>query len=170
MKEKGVKQMIVIDPECYRTFSRDFPQFYPEWKMEVKHITELVADGIRDGKLSFNEIDRNVTYHDPCRLGRHSNIYDAPGEILRALAPNFKEMRHSREESYCCGVGAWVGCTPLAKLQRHERIKEAEEVADLMVTACPKCNIHFRCSLNEPESEYSIEVADLISLAGGALK
>jgi len=170
LKEKGVKQMVVIDPECYRTFARDYPQFYPDWKMDVKHITEVVADGIREGKLSFNRINRTVTYHDPCRLGRHSGIYDAPREILRALVTNFNEMEHSREDSYCCGVGAWVGCTPLAKLQRHERIKEAEQVADLMVTACPKCNIHFRCSLNEPDASYELEVADLIALAGGALK
>jgi len=169
VKARGVKRMVVLDPECYRTFAHDYPRFFPDWKVDVKHVTEVVAQGIRDGKLKFRQTDRPVTYHDPCRLGHHSGIYDAPRELLRALSSNFREMEHSRETSYCCGVGAWAGCTPLAKAQRGARLEEAGRVAEVMVTACPKCNIHFRCSLVEPGAPYRVQVADLLTLAGGAL-
>ena len=145
-------------------------RFFPDWKMEVSHITEVVAQGVRDDKLSFRQTDRSITYHDPCRLGRHSGVYDAPRDILRALSSSFREMEHNREDSYCCGVGAWAGCTPLAKAQRGARLAEAMKVAEVMVTACPKCNIHFRCSLGEPQSPYKVEVTDIIAMAGGALK
>ena len=93
--------------------------------------------------MNFRRFDLKVTYHDPCHLGRHAEVYDAPREILKAV-PGLKliEMKNSRELSRCCGGGAGVK-TAYPKISSKaaiRRLKEAEKTgAEILVTTCPFC-------------------------------
>ena len=127
-----------------------------------------MAKAIQSKTLKFNEFDAQVTYQDPCRLGRHMGVYDAPRTIIESI-PNiqFHEMIKNRQKSICCGVGNWLTCGAVAKTIQSNRFREAKQVgANILLTACPKCEIHFKCALHDEKlkQEVNIEVKDLISL------
>jgi Fe-S oxidoreductase len=118
-------------------------------------------------------MDSTVTFHDPCRLGRHMGIYDEPRALISAIPGlTFVEMPRSRERAICCGVGGWMNCTSFSKMIQANRLKEARAAgADVLVTACPKCEIHLKCALNDQalRDEVGIEIKDLVSLAASHL-
>ena len=177
IKESGVKKIVFSCPEGYRTFKIDYPQ-YVELDCELIHITELIAQNL--STLSFgtkrnNPEVKRVTYHDPCRLGRHLGVYEPPREIIKAI-PNIKlvEMEHRGNESICCGTSAWTNCSSYSKQIRIERLHEAKATgAEALVTACPKCQIHFKCAMVDKDAEkgYEIDmrVMDIVTLVGDAL-
>jgi len=112
-----------------------------------------------------------VTFHDPCRLGRHLGIYDPPRELLRAV-PGLElvEMKHSREQATCCGGTAWVECGTAVKCLQNERLAEAKATgAERLVTACPKCDIHLRCALSGTDARTGPEIVNMINLLAESL-
>ena len=113
-----------------------------------------------------------VTYHDPCRLGRMSNIFDAPREVLK-LIPSVEllEMEDSKQDAECCGVNAYISCNQDSKKLQEKKIKQAIATgAEYLVTACPKCIAHLNCYLNENrELKNKIKVIDLVSFLGKQL-
>ncbi|KAA0002235.1 MAG: (Fe-S)-binding protein [Thermoplasmata archaeon] len=154
VKERGVKKIIFSCPECYRTFKMD----YPEMNAELLHISEFLAEQKMEGEAD----DREYTYHDPCRLGRHLGIYDAPREVLGRIGVEVREMEHHHELAVCCGTAAWMSCDWKSEEIRKERLDEAEKTADILITACPKCQIHFKCTLSHEKRD--LEVKDLVEL------
>jgi len=134
----GAEKVITGCPYCWRTFN-DKPQF-AELKdngIEVIHITQFLSDFDFDAHT-----DKRVTYHDPCDLGRHCGIYEAPREIIRKIAPNFVEMPHNRVDALCCGAGGGVrgayAKNSIAMARR--RLKEADEVgAEVVLSDCNSC-------------------------------
>jgi Fe-S oxidoreductase len=178
IKESGAKKIVFSCPEGYRTFKIDYPQ-YVKLDCEPMHITELLAQNLSAlslrAKQSNPEVKR-VTYQDPCRLGRHLGIYEPPREIIRAM-PGIKlvEMEHSGDESICCGTSAWTNCSSYSKQIRIERLLEAKATgAELLITSCPKCQIHFKCAMVDKGAEkgpdIKMEVMDLVNLAANALE
>jgi len=177
IKETGAKKIVFSCPEGYRTFKIDYPQ-YVELDCELMHITELLAQNLSTlslrAKRSNPEV-KKVTYQDPCRLGRHLGIYEPPREIIRAI-PGMKlvEMEHSGDESICCGTSAWTNCGSYSKEIRVERLLEARATgAGMLVTACPKCQIHFKCAMVDKGAEkgpdIEMEVMDIVTLVANAL-
>lgn len=173
IKEAGVKKIIFSCPEGYRTFKEDYPN-YVEIDCELQHISELVAEAIEKDGLSFTEVKKKVTYHDPCRLGRHLGIYEPPRRVLEAI-PGIElvEMKQNREESLCCGTSAFTNCDSYSKQIRIERLLEAKATgAETLITSCPKCRIHFRCAMvnkgEEKGSDVEIEVMDIVNLVASA--
>ncbi|NVM27674.1 MAG: (Fe-S)-binding protein [Candidatus Helarchaeota archaeon] len=168
----GIKTVITSCAEGYRTLKKDYPKYVENVNFEVKHISELVAEKIKNNELKFSEsLDKKVTYHDPCRLGRHMNVYDPPREIISNMKENgiiFTEMDRSFENSLCCGVSCFINCNDFSKALQLDRLTEAKGVADLLVTTCPKCQIHYKCMQHEkketPSSEINLEVTDLVNL------
>lgn len=154
VQKRGVKKIIFSCPECYRTFKME----YPEMNVELLHIAEFLAQQDMEGTGD----DREYTYHDPCRLGRHLGIYDAPREVLACLGVELREMEHHHELARCCGTAAWMGCDWKSEEIRKERLDEAERVADVLVTACPKCQIHFKCTLSHEKRD--MVVKDLVEV------
>lgn len=174
IKEAGVKKIIFSCPEGYRTFKEDYPK-YVDIDCELQHISEFLADRIAENGLDFSEVKRKVTYHDPCRLGRHLGIYEQPRKVIAAL-PGIElvEMEHNKEESLCCGTSAFVNCDSCSKQIRVDRLLEAKATgADTLITSCPKCQIHFRCAMTnkgeEKGPDVEIEVMDLVNLVANAL-
>ena len=182
IRESGARKIIFSCPEGYRTFKIDYPQ-YVKLGCEPVHITELLAQNL--SKLSLhprakqkgsNSGVKKVTYQDPCRLGRHLGIYEPPRQIIKAI-PGIElvEMEHSCEESICCGTSVWTNCSSCSKEIRVERLSEAKATgAELMITACPKCQIHFKCAMvdkgAEKGSDIKMEVMDLTNLVANAIE
>ena len=174
LKGAGVKKIIFACPECYRTFKEDYPQ-YVEIDCELQHISEFLSDRIGKDGLSLKEVKKKVTYHDPCRLGRHLGIYEPPRRVLEAI-PGIElvEMNRSREESLCCGTSAFTNCDSCSKQIRVERLLEAKSTgAEVLITSCPKCQIHFKCAMvskgKEKGPDVEIPVMDLAELVASAL-
>lgn len=174
ISEAGIKKIIFSCPECYRTFKEDYPN-YVKIDCDLQHISEFLAERIEKDEVSFKEVKRKVTYHDPCRLGRHLGIYDQPRKVLQAVpGVELVEMKQSREESLCCGTSAFTNCDLCSKQIRVERLLEAKATgADTLVTSCPKCQIHFRCAMvskgEEKGPDIEIEVMDMVNLVANAL-
>lgn len=175
-KAAGVKRIVVSCPEGYQTLASEYPKVVKGWDIDVMHISELLADRIDAGKLSFgNEVAKTVTYQDPCRLGRYMGVYDAPRRVLEAIpGVELVEMEHSGADAICCGVSSWVSCGATAKSIQMARLAEAKATgADVLVTACPKCQIHFRCALSGKvpgdRAAVDIPIEDFTSIVAEAL-
>ena len=175
IKESGAKKIVFSCPEGYRTFKLDYPT-YVDLGCEVLHISELLAEKIVQNGAKFKEIKKNVTYHDPCRLGRHLGIYEPPREIIRAIpGMELVEMEHNANNSICCGTSAWTNCGSYSKKIREERLLEARATgAEVLVTACPKCEIHFKCAMVDKGAEkgpdIEMEVMDLVNVVADAME
>ena len=175
IKESGVKKIIFSCPEGYQTLKIDYPEHGFELGCELQHISEFVAEKIEKEGLKFKEIKRTVTYQDPCRLGRHLGIYDSPRKVLESI-PGIKliEMEKNREYALCCGTSAFTNCDMYSHEMRVDRLLEAKATgADILVTACPKCQIHFKCAMNnkgeEKGPDINIDVMDLANVVASAL-
>jgi succinate dehydrogenase/fumarate reductase iron-sulfur protein len=173
-KKYTFENIVTISPHCYYTFTNDKP--YTDMDIEVMHYTQFLAEALNIGKLKFNtEIQKKVTYHDPCFLGKRSNIYDEPREILRAIPGlEFIEMRRSRENSFCCGGGAgrvWTEEADPEKRPSVNRVNEAIKLGvQIIVTACPFCITTLEDAIKTLDCEDSIKVMDLTELISEAIE
>jgi Fe-S oxidoreductase len=165
--ERGAKKIIVSSPHCYHTFKNEYPEFMVNF--EIVHITQLVYQLIKDGKIRIGkEYNKKITYHDPCYLGRHNNIYDEPREILRRInGAVFMELQESRDISLCCGGGGgriWME-TPKGERFSDIRVREAIDTgAEIIVTACPYCISNFEDSRLTLNAEDKIRVMDITEI------
>ena len=172
-KDLGIKTIITSCAECLVTLRDEYPKIDSvDW--EVRHIAEFVEEGLQGGALQLDRpVEEKVTYHDPCRLGRISQIYEAPRTILESIPGlEFTEMEFVRENSHCCGVGGFSNCDACIKFLQADRLEEAAETgADHVVTACPKCRIHFNCYLDgKPIRELpELTVTDITEIIARAL-
>jgi heterodisulfide reductase subunit D len=167
IKETGVKKIIFTCPEGYRTLKLDYPAYGLAPDCELQHISEFLAERLEQDGLKLGKVDKTVTYQDPCRLGRHLGIYDAPRKVL--------QMVHSREDSICCGTSAFTNCDSYSNAIRKERLAEAASSgAETITTSCPKCQTHFRCAMvdkgEEKRTMPQLEVLDLVNLVAQALR
>ena len=113
-----------------------------------------------------------VTYQDPCRLGRHLGVYDEPRQLLEMIGLELVEMPRHRENALCCGTNGWTHCGAANKQIQADRLREAQATgADVLVTACLKCQIHFRCAMQDREldAELDIELKDLAEIMAEGL-
>jgi Fe-S oxidoreductase len=164
--ESGIRRIVTACAECYRTLKMDYAAL--GLKAEVLHISQVLAQAVEEGKIKFEQAQGPVTFHDPCRLGRHGGEYDAPRALLAAAA-NLREMEHSRRQAVCCGTSVWTQCGQTAKAIQSERLNEASATgAEALVTACPKCQIHFHCAMADPGA-VDIKIRDLTTILAEAL-
>ncbi len=145
---RNIKRIVTNCPACYHTFSKQYSK-YDKWNkqgIEVIHITQLIQENI-DKLRIHDKLGIIATYHDPCHLGRHSGIYEEPREIIKKCIKELKEMRFSKEYSFCCGGGAGLRTTnkELSKRIAKKRVEQAEEInVDAIITTCPLCYLHLK--------------------------
>jgi Fe-S oxidoreductase len=165
--DAGVHKILVSSPHCYHTFKNEYPEF--KVNFEVVHIAQYLCELIKEGRLELTkEYGKKVTYHDPCYLGRHNDIYDEPRQALKKIPGlELTEMADSLEDSLCCGGGGgriWME-TPKGERFSDLRIEQAVDVgAEVLVTACPYCITHFeesRLTLGDSES---LEIKDITEI------
>jgi Fe-S oxidoreductase len=165
--DNGVKKILVSSPHCFHTFKNEYPEFMVNF--EVVHVTQYLRELIDEGRLELTkEYEKKVTYHDPCYLGRHNDIYDEPREILKII-PGLEliEMDDSRKDSLCCGGGGgriWMD-TPMEERFSDLRLKQANEVgAQVLVTSCPYCITNFEESRLNLEYDDVLEIKDITEI------
>jgi Fe-S oxidoreductase len=145
---KGEK-IITSCAGCYKTLKDDYEG------LDVIHISQLLDELIRDGKLNLEKGELDVTYHDSCHLARHMEVFDEPRNVIGALA-NLVEMENNRENSLCCGAGGGVKSAypEIATQMARTRIGQAMDTGcKTLVTACPFCKLNL--------SNDELEVLDL---------
>ena len=141
LRETGAKRIVTACSGCYKTLKQDYPGLGRD--IEILHSTEYLSRLLTSGRLKLKNTPIKVTYHDPCHLGRHTEVYDPPRKILESI-PGLKltEMKNTREKSRCCGGGAGVKTAypEVSMKAAARRIIEAEKTgADVLVTTCPFC-------------------------------
>jgi len=143
LAERGVRTLVVSCSGCYRTFRMEYRKLFKEAGIEVVHLLDFIKDRVEDGTLKLGEIPEQVTYHDPCHLGRHLGVYDTPREILKSLpGVELVEMERTREEARCCGAGGGMaaGFKDLSGAIGRRRMEDALQTgAETLASACPFC-------------------------------
>ncbi len=165
INQSGAKYLITSCPECYRTLKVDYPRFFGSLSFEVKHISEFLAEKLQQKNHRLKGNGLRATFQDPCRLGRHLGIYEPPRQVLQHLSGvEFQEMQHHHKRAICCGVTGWMNCSQISKQIQAQRLREARAAgADTLITACPKCQIHFQCALLDKQlkEEVQLQIRDL---------
>ncbi len=171
--DKGVKKIIVSSPHCYHTFKNEYPEFMVQF--EVQHMNQYILELINDGRLELSqEFAKKVTYHDPCYLGRHNDVYDEPRDLLKKVSGlELVEMEANRKNALCCGGGGgriWMD-TPQEERFSDIRLKQAKEAgAQVLATSCPYCITNFEESRLNLEYEDILEVKDITEIISEMLK
>jgi len=167
-KEHGIKKIICVSPHDYDAFIN----YYQDMEtIEVKHYTQVLNGMIEDGKITIKkELNKKITYHDPCYLGRRNGIYDEPRKILQSIpGVELIEMARSRDTSYCCGGGGSGLILELPNVNldktRADQIKEVDP--DIVAVACPNCYQMLESAIKS--RGYDIEVKDIAELVKEAL-
>jgi Fe-S oxidoreductase len=173
----GASRLVTVSPHCFNTFKNE----YGLDEIEVLHYTQLIAALIEQGRLKFsNEVNKRVTYHDPCFLGKQNHVFDEPRAIIQAIpGVEFVEMDRNRERSLCCEGGGgrmWAEGTNLEERLAFQRVLEAAETgADVLAVACPFCLLTLEDAvkvqgLDDPErSGRTLQVMDIMELVNLAL-
>ncbi len=168
-----VKTIVTSCPHCFNTFQNEYPQFGGRY--EVFHHSEYLAKLVSEGRLSADlPSDKTITFHDPCYLGRHNGVYDAPRQLVQissSLAP--VEMQQSRENGYCCGGGGGMSFIDEPPNQRvnQERARQVLETnADVVAVGCPFCMTMLEDGINARKGDRDVKVMDIAELLWQAVE
>jgi Fe-S oxidoreductase len=169
IRRTGAKRVVFSCPECYNMFKTVYPSLVGDPGFEPVLILDILEEGLGSRKLRSRGV--KVTYHDPCRLAKADDRIDQPRDMLRRI-PDLEliEMPRAGKDAVCCGSSNWVSCTRVNKLIQVERLDEAISTgAGMLVTACPKCNIHLRCAMRDGDCSGEIDIEDLVTLIADSL-
>ena len=162
----GVKKIVTSCPHCFNTFRNEYPQFGGDY--QVYHHSEFLAELVNEGRIKPTaQSDKTVTYHDPCYLGRHNGVFDAPRQLVRISSRSTVEMKQSREQGFCCGGGGGMSFVeePKDKRVNQERARQALETgADIVAVGCPFCMTMLEDGVNAKRGERDVKVMDVAEL------
>ncbi len=167
LNRANVKKIVTTCPHCLHTLKNEYPQFGGNY--EVIHYTQLIDEMLSTGKLKINSNqEENITFHDPCYLGRHNNVFDEPRRGMQKAGIKVSEMDRIRNRSFCCGAGGgnmWKEEEEGQEAVRRERFREAEKTnAEKLCTACPFCMTMLRDAGNELNSDLPVsDFAEIIA-------
>ncbi len=168
----GVERIVTSSPHCMNTFKNE----YEGLGRDVTHYSQFLAGLLEDGSLKLTTpVEKTVTYHDPCFLGKHNEIYDEPRAVIEGVpGVTFIEMDRSRERALCCEGGGgrmWVEAVEERGERVAEiRVKDAVALgADYIVTACPFCLMTLEDAVKTSGNEGKIEIIDLAELVAMGL-
>jgi heterodisulfide reductase subunit D len=168
----GVKRIITYCPECYDCLKNEYPKVTGNKDIQIVNLIELLSPMIKDKKIALGKLEKKLTYHDPCKLGRGFRLFEEPRELLKSISGvDLVEMENNRETSLCCGANPWAYCNAVNRQVQGQRLAQAVAVgAEALVTACPKCQIHLKCAQkNEATKMTAIDIQDLAELAAASL-
>jgi len=146
----------------------DYPKLTGNPPYKIYHISEYLEKLIKEGKLKFTkEFKKKVAYHDPCHLGRHAKVYDAPRNILKAI-PGLEliETKAEREDAICCGAGGGfkTAFNDMAESIGAERVKQFVDAgAEVIATSCPFCQVNLNAGAKK--AGLNIKTMDVVQIA-----
>ncbi len=179
-KEMKVKKVVSTCAHCFNTLKNEYSQFGVE--LEVVHHTQLLNRLVREGKLTPVATNgtpkRSLTYHDPCYLGRHNQVYSPPRELLNVIPDaELKEMPRNSERSFCCGAGGarmWMEEKLGERINLNRTTEAVETGADQIATGCPFCRVMLSDGLTAKQADGSareeVEVLDVAQLLLASVK
>jgi len=158
IRKVGAHTIITSCAGCYTTLKNNYPE-----ELHVISLPEFLAEHLEE--LRLKRLDLTVTYHDPCHLGRHNKIYEAPRKVIQAIC-TLKEMKNIKEDSRCCGGGGGVriGYPDISLGLARSRLEDVPEGVDYIVTSCPLCVRNLR------DAGGDIEVIDIVELVAMAIE
>ena len=159
---RGVKKVVVTCPHCFTTIGKDYAQ--SGYELQMLHHTQLLNTLVKEGKLktSPHKADQKITFHDPCYLGRHNQIYAPPRELLEASGCDIEEMPRNQERSFCCGGGGgrmWMEETLGSRINLNRVDEAIATKAPEVAVACPFCRIMVGDGMTARHSD--VEVLDV---------
>lgn len=171
-RRHGVKKIITTCPHCFNTLKNEYPQL--GFHAEVTHHTTFLEDQIRKGALTLNlPLNKKLTYHDPCYLGRYSGIYESPRDVLRSIPSlQLQEMQRTKKDSLCCGAGGgWMWMDE--KIGKRINILRLEDALktnpEWIATACPFCVSMFDDAIKNTNRENELRIWDIVELVALSL-
>ena len=178
-KEYKVKKVVSTCAHCFNTLKNEYKQL--GYELEVVHHTQLLNRLVRDKRLTpvaSGQSTRSITYHDPCYLGRHNQVYSPPRELLQVLpGAQFTEMPRNSERSFCCGAGGarmWMEETIGTRINDNRTIEAVETGADQIAVGCPFCRVMLSDGLTAAQSTGAarpeVEVLDVAQLLLASVK
>ncbi|WP_328990065.1 (Fe-S)-binding protein [Kribbella sp. NBC_01245] len=181
-KETGAKKVVSTCAHCFNTLKNEYSQLGVE--LDVIHHTQLLNRLVREKKLTpvapadSTLNGQKITYHDPCYLGRHNQVYDAPRELLEIIpGAEFAEMPRNQTKSFCCGAGGarmWMEENTGSRINVNRTTEAVETGADKIATGCPFCRVMLSDGLTAKQADgsarESVEVADVAQLLLASVK
>ena len=167
LKGYNVKKIVTGCPHCYNTIKNEYPQF--DGNFEVIHHTELITGLLKEGKIKIDKGDYgSITFHDPCYLGRHNDIYRQPRQILKSL-PDTKlvEMEKNKKRAFCCGGGGgrlWLEERIGQRISENRIDQVIDTKAQTVATACPYCLQMFEDAIKSKQVQEILKVKDIAEL------
>ncbi len=168
------QRIVTTDPHSFNTLKNEYPEFGAEYPVE--HSTQLLQRLLASGDVPLkHKLDRNVTYHDSCHMGRLNQEYDAPRDALGQIGVKIVEMPRNRDNAFCCGAGGgriWTPDPPDKEKPAEIRMREASELKgiDAFVVNCPKCMNMFEDAVKSTGNEEKFEIVELIELVDQCLE
>lgn len=145
-KERKVTKIITPCPGCYNMFKNEYPELLREWDIEVEFMLVEVLKKLKKKRIKKHPTEEVITYHDPCHLGRYSEIYNEPREIIKLLGGTLKEMETNRENAMCCGAGGGMRANfpNEAKKIAKVRVAESPKDAEKILSPCGLCHANLQ--------------------------
>ena len=159
----NIKTILTISPHCFNTFKNE----YPGLSAEVMHYTQFISQRIAEGTLTLKkQLNKKVTYHDPCFLGKQNDIYEEPRAILNSInGIEFIEFDRNRESSLCCEGGGgrmWIEIEDAAERLANIRVRDAVAMGvDIIAVACPFCLLTLEDAVKAMDMEEKLQVMDI---------
>ena len=167
------KKIVTQCPHCLTTLKNDYSELGADF--DVVHHSQYIAELIKENKIKPEPwMDEDVTYHDPCYLGRHSNEYDAPRDVIQSIMRDGKlvEMEQNKKESFCCGAGGgnmWYEIKTGERINKHRFNQAVETKAKTVAAACNFCNIMLEDGMKVTGNDKDMQVLDIAEMVSKGL-
>ena len=146
-KKTGIKNVIVTCGGCLYAFDKVYRKYFDDFDLNVKHIIDVIYDLEKEGKITLKPLNKTITYHDPCRIGRKyisGPLYSEPRELLKKCGLEIKEISPKPQDSPCCGAGSGIrGVDSTLCIKIGKELFKNIETREI-VTSCPLCVFNFR--------------------------
>jgi Fe-S oxidoreductase/nitrate reductase gamma subunit len=169
----GIKKIVTTCPHCFNTLKNEYGDYGGDY--EVVHHSQLIEELLHEGKLEPKKDVDSVTYHDPCYLGRHNDVYEAPRNVIEGVSKDgaLVELEKNRSRSHCCGSGggyAWMDDKPEKRIN-HERFEQLQGCgAKTAAVSCPFCMQMFADASSALDPDHGLEVKDIAELVAESIE
>ncbi len=167
LNEIKARKIVVTCPHCLNTLGREYPQNGGHY--EVVHHTQLLNQLVQDGRLTpVAPVDQKVTYHDPCYLGRHNNVYTPPRELIAATGAQTIEMERHGDRSFCCGAGGarmWMEEKLGTRVNQNRGDEAIGTGASKVAVACPFCSVMLNDAVTVRQQEGKAEGVEVVDVS-----
>lgn len=167
LNEIKATKIVVTCPHCLNTLKREYPQLGGNY--EVVHHTQLLNDLVKAGRLTpVAPVQQTVTYHDPCYLGRHNNVYVPPRELIEATGATSVEMERHGDKSFCCGAGGarmWMEEKIGTRVNQNRGDEAIGTGATKVAVACPFCSVMLNDAVTSRQGEGKAEGVEVVDVA-----